>query len=302
MKRSISLLLIAALAGACARKADDASRQVSPEEARAAAPPVGGLTTEKSDKDAKRAIEPTRPADLRKVIRTGRVDLVVATYDDARTRLDALIKSAGGYIDSTQVERAQTAVSSAVLVVRIPSDAFESVIPKLRELGDVTSEATNAADVTDQYVDMTARLASAQVLEKRLLELATARDGKVDQLLAVERELARVRGEIESYQGHLNQWNDQIALSTLTITMSTRKAEIAAAAAPTLRSRTSNAFQSSIEALCDFGSWIVINGIALLPWLLILVPGGVLLRRFARRVFRRRLPVAVAVAVTTERS
>ena len=248
----------------------------------------------------KRALETPRPADNRKVIRTGRVELVVATYDDARARLDALIKSAGGYIDSTQVERAQTAVSSAVLVVRIPSEAFESVIPKLRELGDVTSETTNAADVTDQYVDMTARLASSQVLEKRLLELATARDGKVDQLLAVERELARVRGEIESYQGHLNQWNDQIALSTLTITMSTRKAEIATAAAPTLGSRTSSAFQSSVQALSDLGSWLVVNGIAFLPWLLILLPGFLLLRRLARRMNPRRLPVAVAVAATVE--
>ena len=74
-----------------------------------------------------------------------------------------------------------------------------------------------------------AQLASAQRLEKRLLELATAKNGTLDQVLTVERELARVRGEIESYQGHLKQWNDQVSLSTLTITMSTRSAPVAIA-------------------------------------------------------------------------
>jgi len=250
-------------------------------------------------KDQKVGID-GQPVDHRKVIRTGRVELVVAAYDDARGKLDALIKASGGYIDSTQVERHEAAVSDATFVIRIPSDAFESIMPKLREIGEVTSESSNAADITDQFVDTEARLASDQQLEKRLLELATERNGNLDQILAVERELARVRGEIESYQGHLEQWNDQVAMSTLTIAMSTRRAELAAAPPPTLGSQTKDAFRESVSALRDLGEWLVINGIGFLPWLLVVVPVGLLARKLLRRL-RAALPRAIVRTDQTSR-
>ncbi len=178
----------------------------------------------------------TRPADGRKVVRTGKIELVVATYEEARGKVDALVKTSGGYVDSTRVERHEAAVSDATLVIRIPSTAFDTVLPELRDIGEIVSEATNGADITDQFVDTEARLASDQQLETRLLELATARNGNLDQILAVERELARVRAEIEGYQGHLKQWNDQVAMSMLTIDLSTRRSELRRSVPPTLGS------------------------------------------------------------------
>ncbi len=233
--------------------------------------------------------------DFRKVIRTGRIELLVATYDDARAKIDALVAAAGGYVDSTSVNRRQDSVSDGVIVVRLPQTAFGELIPKLKDIGEVLSETTNAADITDEYVDVSARLASAQVLEKRLLELASARDGKIDQVLEVERELARVRGEIEGYEGHLRQWNDQIAMSTLTLSIATKRPEIVAApaVAPSLGDRTSHAFSASIGALRDAGGWLFVNGVAALPWLLLCAPFALILRRLARR-FANKLPKAIA--------
>jgi len=160
--------------------------------------------------------------------------------------------------------------------------------------GDIANESTNAADITDQFVDTEAQLASAQQLEKRLLELATAKNGTLDQILTVERELARVRGEIESFQGHLKQWGDQVSLSTLMVSIAQKTAVVAITPVPnkTLGSKTSESFHSSIDALRDVASCMLINGVALLPWLLFLVPASLGLRRLARR--RHRIPVAVA--------
>lgn len=229
----------------------------------------------------------------RKVIRTGRIDLVVTTYDDARAKLDKLLEAAGGYVDSTQVRHHQGEVSNATLVLRIPQEAFGQLVPKLKELGEVAAEATNADDVTDQYVDVSARLASAKTLEKRLLEIAADRASGVEALLAVERELARVRGEIESYEGRLHQWNDQIAMSTLTLTMMTRAPAIAAAAEPSLGTRIKRGFSNSFAALQTFGAWLVVTGTALLPWMILIVPGFVFGRRAYRR-YAKTLPAAVA--------
>lgn len=234
--------------------------------------------------------------DGRKIIRTGRVELLVTGYDDARAKIEALVKAAGGYVDSTNVNRRQDAISDAMIVVRLPKSSFGDVMPKLRDIGEVLSESTNAADITDQYVDISARLASAKTLEKRLLELATDKHGNIDQVLSVERELARVRGEIEGYEGHLRQWNDQIDMSTLTLSIQTKRPEITAAPVhePTLGERTSHAFSESIAALRDAGSWLVVNGIALLPWLVLAIPGALISRRMLARLWRR-LPTARAL-------
>ena len=257
-----------------------------------AAPPgtaAAGMPDQK-----KPGASPIKHVDTRKVIRTGRIELTVESVDASRGKLEALIETAGGYIDSTQVEQ-HGGTSTAVIVIRVPADAFGSLLPTLHQIGEVTAETTNAADITDQFVDTEAQLASAQQLEKRLLELATAKNGNLEQILAVEHELARVRGEIEGYQGHLKQWNDQVSLSTLTISLTQRAAPIAIVPPPpaaTLGSKTSESFHSSIAALRDLGAWLLISGIALLPWLLLLVPGALAARRLMRRY--RRIPMAVA--------
>lgn len=302
--RIAAALAITALSlGACAKNSDSVDTNRGPADTPFHAAGSGSATTETQPRDvtgeAKVASgvgffgRERAEQDGRKVIRTGRIDLVVGKYDEARAKLDALLAGAGGYVDSTQVNHYQGSVSSATLVLRLPSATFGSVLPKLRELGEITSESTAAADVTAQYVDVDARLTSAKALEKRLLELATERGGGVEAVLAVERELARVRAEIEGYEGNLRQWNDQIAMSTLTMSMSTKAPAIAAAPSPSLGDRISAGFGASVEALRDFGSWFAISAIAFLPWLILVIPALLLVRRGYRRL-TARIPTAVA--------
>jgi len=287
----LSVALVASLAIAGCKNKDSAgfsARVESP-----AAAPAGAEATATAD-PKKPGGSAVKHVDTRKVIRTGRIDLTVDTVETSRAKLEALVESAGGYIDSTQVEQHGTA-STAVIVIRVPADSFGSLLPTLHQIGEVTAESTNAADITDQFVDTEAQLASAQQLEKRLLEIATAKNGTLEQILAVEHELARVRAEIEGYQGHLKQWNDQVSLSTLTISMTQKAAPIAIVPPPaekTLGSKTSESFHGSIAALCDLASWLLVTGVALIPWLLFLVPGALGARRLMRRY--RRIPVAVA--------
>lgn len=285
--RLATLALATSLAFGCSKSAKDA----------ATATDMPGPMTEKAavgkpTDDGKLANAPAIDPN-RKVIRTGQISLVVETYDDARGKLDALLKAAGGYVDSTQVQHYQGAVSSATLVLRIPQDAFGALLPKLKELGEISSESTAAEDVTDQYVDISARLASAKTLEKRLLELAADRSSGVEALLAVERELARVRGEIESYEGRMRQWNDQISMSTLTLSISTKAPAIAAVPDAGLGDRISSGFHGSIESLQEFGAWLAITVTSLLPWMILLVPGWVFGRRAYRR-YAKQLPAAIA--------
>jgi len=265
---------------ACHKKSDSSSdSHVMSKESATPSGNAPGPTVDQT-KQAGDGVSSAR-VETRKIIRTGSLRLTVTTYDEARVKLDALLEQIGGYVDSTHVNRGSNSVTDATIVVRIPSSAFGDIVPKLREIGEITSESTNAADITDQYVDIDARLASAKTLEKRLLELVAERNGTIDSVLAVERELARVRGEIESYEGRLRQWNDQIAMSTLTLTLSTKAPEIVASST-SFTGRISNTFHDSVTAMRDFGGWLLIAGTALLPWLLIVLPALLVLRRLDR--------------------
>jgi hypothetical protein len=297
--RLITFAMLGSLAtGACGRKSAEGPGGDRP------APAMTSMGGDKRDlAEVTRASVPNPPSagkeqsspaatDHRKVIRTGQIQLVVTSYDEARTKLDGLLAAIGGYVDSTQVSHHQGTVSSATLVVRVPSTEFGAAVPKLRALGEITGETTNASDITEQYVDVAARLANAKALEKRRLELAADRSGGIESVLAVERELARVRGEIESHEGHLRQWNDQIAMSTLTLALSTHAPAIAAASEPALGDRIASTFEDSIQALRGLGGSLVVGVIAFLPWLVLLIPGVV----FGRRLLRRfaRVPRAIA--------
>ncbi len=289
---TLAILTSLALAACAKRKAGDSSEPPPPTTA------AGADTTKVTAKggqggeDRPNAGAPT-PTDQRKVIRTGRLELVIASYDETRDKLAAIVREAGGYIDSTQVRHHRGAVSSAVVVLRIPSEGFASTLARLRALGEVVTEQTDAADVTAEYVDVAARLASAKVLEKRLLELAAERTGTIDSVLAVERELARVRGEIEGFEGKLRQWKDRIALSTVKLVLSTRTPAIAAPEQG-LGEQISDGFTSSLEALRELGSGLAVAIVALLPWLVLGIPSLLIGRRLWRRHVTRQLPLAIA--------
>jgi hypothetical protein len=83
----------------------------------------------------------------------------------------------------------------------------------------VETVSVNAEDVSEEYVDVTARAENARRLETRLVDLLARRTGKLEDVLAVERELARVREEIERYEGRLRFLRTRAAFSTLAVTL-----------------------------------------------------------------------------------
>jgi hypothetical protein len=153
------------------------------------------------------------------VIRTGHASVEVDSLDPAMAGLRLAADRVGGYVASANVVAGGEQHRTAMLEVKVPAARFDDLVAGLRPLGRVESVNVSAQDVGEEYVDVTARIANARRLEERLIELLATRTGKLQDVLNVERELARVRQEIERYEGRLRYLKSRSALSTLTVSL-----------------------------------------------------------------------------------
>jgi len=153
------------------------------------------------------------------VIRSGTAAMQVDSLDRAIALVHGLARRVGGFIGSSTTQSGRGAVPEATLEIRMPADRFEDAVDGLRPIGKVESVNVTAQDVGEEYVDVQARMANDHRLEARLIELVAQRTGKLSDVLAVEQELARVREEIERYQGRLRYLQTRAAVSTLSLTI-----------------------------------------------------------------------------------
>ncbi|HVH68202.1 MAG TPA: DUF4349 domain-containing protein [Gemmatimonadales bacterium] len=151
------------------------------------------------------------------VIRTGQASLEVDSLERAVAEVRLLAGRVGGYIANTTMQTGRRELRSARLEVKLPADRFDDGLGGLATIGKIESVNITAEDVGEEFTDVTARMANARRLESRLIDLLATRTGKLKDVLDVEQELARVREEIERYEGRLRYLRAHAALSTLTI-------------------------------------------------------------------------------------
>lgn len=151
------------------------------------------------------------------IIRTGYAGIEVDSLDTAIARVRALASRVNGFVANTSVQGGKDQLRSASLEVKVPADRFDDALAGLSPIGKVESVNVNADDVGEEYVDIAARVENAHRLETRLVDLLANRTGKLQDVLSVERELARVREEIERYEGRMRFLRSRVSLSTLTI-------------------------------------------------------------------------------------
>src|SRR5213596_3302864 len=162
---------------------------------------------------------PIRPADVTPamIIRAGQANIEVDSLEPAVTLVRKLAHQLGGYVANTAMQTGRGQLRSATLEVKIPAARLDEALGGLAPIGKLESVNVSAEDVGEEFTDATVRMANARRLENRLIELIAKRTGKLKDVLDVEQELARVREEIERYEGRLRYLRAHAALSTLTI-------------------------------------------------------------------------------------
>ncbi len=229
----------------------------------------------------------------RKIIYTATVDLVTDDLNAFEPKLLAMIQEASGFVAETNQTGTAGGQRSATWKVRVPVDNYDGFLQKTRTLGEVRSVHVNSQDVTEEFVDVTARVNAKKVQEQRLIDLIKNATGNLEEVLKVEGELARVRSEIERMEGRLRFLKDQSDLTTVTVTVSEIK-DYVPPEAPTFGTKITRTFRESTDRLqMDLGDF-VLGLVAWAPFLPFYVAGWGLFLWLLWRVWRKIRPVVAA--------
>lgn len=153
------------------------------------------------------------------LIRQGRISIEVASLDSGIARVHAIAADLDAVVGNVQIRKGDGQWKEATLELRVPAARFDRAIEALRGLGKLETLDLATQDVTEEYIDLEARIANSRRLEERLLSLLDTRAGKLDEVLQVERELARVRGEIERLEGRIRFLRNRVDFSRVSVTL-----------------------------------------------------------------------------------
>jgi len=222
------------------------------------------------------------------VIRTATLRIIVKEFGNVRPTVEAVVSQFGGFVDRLSVDADTATARSLTGSLRVPADSLGAALDRLRQLGQVVEDAQGSEDVTDQIVDLDARLASARATEQRLTDLLKNRTGRLSDVLSVERELARVRLDIERLDAEKTNTTRRVTYATITIQISEeRKQGLETGALPLstrIRVAAADGVAAAIESLVGIGLFILRAGPSLLIWGIVAIVGWVALRRtLARR-------------------
>jgi len=152
----------------------------------------------------------------RMIIRNGNITLIVKDVTESMGAVTAIANDAGGLVLSSST-RHQNDQLIATVTIKVPVESFDATIARLRELAiKVDAESTSSQDVTEEYVDLEARLKVYEATEQQLLKFMD-RTQNVDEALKVQRELSNVRAQIESLKGRMNYLAKSAAMSTIVV-------------------------------------------------------------------------------------
>ena len=223
----------------------------------------------------------------RKIVYTADLNLIVEDLSAMVAEVRSLTDAAGGFIGDVSETGRVGSYRSATLVLRVPSSQYAPLLGRLSELGEVESRRETADDVTERYVDLEARIANKRREETRLIELLEDATGQLADVLAVEKELSRVREEVERYEGRLNVLRDQVELSTITVSAEER-VRYEPEKPRTLGDQSASVWHNSVRRVGDFFRRLVLEFVAFVPWLVVWIPLGMVVWLIIRTVRRRR--------------
>lgn len=251
---------------------------------------LAGKETESYSYDSLERLKTDEAPATPMIARTAALTLITKEFEKTHASVEEILKRYNGYIGELNVSAPDEAGRTLAGTLRIPAARFDSAMAELKKLGRVENESQGGEEVTQQYVDLEARMANAQHTEQRLTEILRQRTGKLQDVLKVELEIDRVRGEIEQMQAEKKELTKRVAFATVNMTVKEEYHAKLQATPPSTGSRFRNAavegYNSVVEGLISVGLFLLSSGPSLLLWAAVLFFPA----RWAWRKWKREHP------------
>lgn len=204
----------------------------------------------------------------RKIIQNHNIEVAVEDLEAAEKRLMELVQASGGYISRSEVGSNPGAKRQGSWTLRVPGNKASDIASKIVALGEPMRQSSDARDVSEEFYDLEARIKNKKIEEERLIQHLKDSTGKLIDILAVEKEITRVRGEIEQSQGRLNMLGNLTSLATIQVSLVEHK-NYKPEPAPTFWTKAARTFHQSLEGLYEFFANLTLWIISWSPWLVL---------------------------------
>ncbi|QQS34293.1 MAG: DUF4349 domain-containing protein [Acidobacteriota bacterium] len=226
----------------------------------------------------------------RKIIQNADLDLETADPENSQRSITQIAESLGGYVVETQQRSSDMRSSKRDIVsmtIRVPADKFGTALEQIRGAADrVVVETVKGQDVTEEFIDLEARLTAKRAGETQFMEIMK-RSTDVSDALEVQKELAEIRSEIERLEGRKRFLENQTTLSTIKLRIQSPSAISSSSTGFSYRLR--DAFFTGFEIAQGFVFAVITLIVALIPFAVIFgLPGYLTIRFFSRRAAKRK--------------
>jgi hypothetical protein len=235
------------------------------------------------------AVDPRDPREIapadRKIIYHAALLIDVTDFGEAAAGVEAAVSRHGGFVASSRLGGQSGSTRSGQWTLRVPVERYRPFVNELAGLGELREQNETSKEVTAEFSDLQARIRNKQQEEERLLTHLNETARQLPEILTIEKELSRVREEVERMQGRLKLLADQTSLSTVDLTV-TEIETFVPAETPGFVTRIRRAWNGSTETLLTVLQGLAILIVALFPWLVVFgllgavfLPIGIMIRR-----------------------
>ena len=241
----------------------------------------------------------TAEAVERKIIRNAEITMEVASTTDTQHKVTSIAESNGGFVVTSEAKQRENVDAAQrtldiKLVVRVPSPQFGVAFDEIKKLAsNLPQENVTGQDVTEEFIDLEARIKTQKALELQFLEIMRQAN-KVADALEVQRQIADVRTDIEKLEGRKRFLENRASLSTITVNIQAPKPAIAVTV-PGFGHNLRETVSDSIGTASDLVLFFIRFAIVMMPIVIFVILPPVLLARYlVRRAKRVRMAQALA--------
>lgn len=238
------------------------------------------------------------PQATRKIIYKSRLEFAVEDFSGVPERVAELANTYGGFIADSEVQGQTGRPRHGEWTLRVPVERLEDALKASRSLGEIIRQSTESDEVTEEFYDLDARIRAKKAEETRVLKHLEVDTKELEQILAVERELSRIRSEIESMEGRLRLLDNLTSLATIVITVREIKDYVPPEPeSPSFGDRIARTFDKSLGNVGAACQDMAVGIVGAAPWLAVWSPAilfsGWVLWRWRRRI--RKTPAMQTV-------